>query len=498
MLDRVLSTIDAGKDAAIAGLSELLRIPSVSTKPEYRDDLRRCATWLADRLRAAGLRAEVRETGRFNVRTNVGMSQGAGHPVVLAKNEHKPGRPTVLFYGHYDVQPPEPLEKWTTPPFEPTVRDGAIYARGAADDKGQVWAHCEAILAWQAHGGLPVNLTMLVEGEEEIGSEHLADFVEQNKAGLRADVAVISDTNQFAHGVPALTCGLRGLAYLEVFLTGPAHDLHSGMFGGSVPNPANVLCELLATLHDANGRVTIPGFYDDVRPVPEIEREAWRRLPFDERKNLAELGLSSGAGEAGYTTLERRWARPTCDVNGLTSGYQGHGAKTIIPSTASAKVSMRLVPDQDPAKVADALERVLRERCPENVKIEFARHGLSGPVLVPADSPAMPLAAEAVRQGFGAAPTLIREGGSIPVVALFKRVLNVDTLLVGFGLPDDRVHSPNEKFDLDALHKGARTAAVLYHNLARLPPGRRSIATPHALRDRLPDSEAGAAADEAT
>jgi acetylornithine deacetylase/succinyl-diaminopimelate desuccinylase-like protein len=458
MLEHVLRTIDDRKDAAVAALSEFLRIPSVSTKPEHAGDLRRCATWLADQLNAGALRAQLRETG--------------GHPIVLAKNEHKPGRPTVLLYGHYDVQPPEPLDKWTTGPFEPTVRDGgggaAIYARGAADDKGQVWAHCEAVLAWQAHGGLPVNLTMLIEGEEEIGSENLERFVREHRDELRADVAVISDTNQFARGLPALTCGLRGLVYMEVFLTGPSHDLHSGMFGGSVPNPANVLADLLASLHDSDGRVNLPGFYDGVKPIPPLEREAWRKLPFDEKQALASLALTEGTGEVGYTTLERRWARPTCDVNGLTSGYQGHGAKTVIPSVASAKVSMRLVPDQDPGKIADAFERAMRERCPKNVKIEFARHGLAGPVVVPADSPAMRLATEAVREGFGVPPTLIREGGSIPVVALFKSVLDVDTLLVGFGLPDDRVHSPNEKFDLDALHKGSRTAAVLYEKLAKL------------------------------
>jgi acetylornithine deacetylase/succinyl-diaminopimelate desuccinylase-like protein len=396
------------------------------------------------------------------------MSAGVGHPIVLAKNEHKPGRTTVLVYGHYDVQPPEPLDKWDSPPFEPTVRDGLLYARGSADDKGQVWAHCEAVLAWQAHGGLPLNVTMLIEGEEEIGSEHLAAFVEENKAELRADVAVISDTSQFGRGIPALTCGLRGLVYMEVFVTGPGHDLHSGQFGGSVPNPANVLCELIGSLHDKNGRVTVPGFYDDVRDIPAVERDAWRRLPFDEKRDLGELKLSAAAGEPGFSTLERRWARPTLDVNGLTSGYQGHGAKTVIPSTASAKVSMRLVPAQDPAKIAEAFERALRERCPKSVKIEFARHGGSPAVLVPADSPAMRLAAEAVREGFGTAPALIREGGSIPVVGLLKRVLGVDTLLVGFGLPDDRLHSPNEKFDLDSLHKGSRTAAVLYEKLAGL------------------------------
>src|SRR5688500_11052060 len=404
---------------------------------------------------------------------SVAIHPTAGHPVVVAKNEHKPGRPTVLFYGHYDVQPPEPLEKWETGPFEPTVRPDAaghpaIHARGAADDKGQVWAHCEAVLAWQAHGGLPVNLTMLIEGEEEIGSENLERFVREHRDELRADIAVISDTNQFARGLPALTCGLRGLVYMEVFVTGPSHDLHSGMFGGSVPNPANVLAELLATLHDQDGRVNLPGFYDDVKAIPPVERDAWRKLPFDEQNALKELALTEGTGEAGFSTLERRWGRPTCDVNGLTSGYQGHGAKTVIPSTASAKVSMRLVPNQDPAKVRDAFERALRERCPPGIKIEFKNHGLAPAALVPMDSKATRLAAEALEVGFGKRPTFMREGGSIPVVGLIKKVLGIDTLLVGFGLPDDRVHSPNEKMDLDALHRGTRTAAAVYDRRAHL------------------------------
>ena len=275
MLDRVLSTLAGRRDASVATQKEFLSIPSVSTKPEHKADMVRCATWLADQLKFGGMRAEVRPTG--------------GHPVVLARNDHKPGRPTVLLYGHYDVQPPEPLELWTTPPFEPTVRDGALFARGSADDKGQVWCHAEAVLAWQAHGGPPINLTMLIEGEEEIGSDHLETFVRQNKTELKADVAVISDTNQFAKGLPAITYGLRGLCYMEVFLTGPSHDLHSGMFGGSVPNPANVLCELLATVHDKDGRVNIPGFYDDVVPLTVTEREMWRKLPFDESRYFADL-----------------------------------------------------------------------------------------------------------------------------------------------------------------------------------------------------------------
>jgi acetylornithine deacetylase/succinyl-diaminopimelate desuccinylase-like protein len=465
MLERVLNNIDARRQESLEGLRNLLRIPSVSTKPEHAPDMARCAKSLADTLKKTGLRAEVRPTGG-----------GKGHPLVLARNEHKAGRPTVLFYGHYDVQPPEPLEQWKTSAFEPDVRDDgtghkAVYARGAVDDKGQVWCHVEAVRAWQEAGGLPVNLVMLIEGEEEIGSDHLEAFVKASAKELKADVAVISDTNQFARGVPAITYGLRGLVYCEVFVTAVSHDLHSGQFGGSVPNPANVLCELLATLHSPDGRVNIEGFYDDVRPLDPAEHAAWAKLPFSDEQVKKELQLKETFGEPGYSTLERRWARPTCDINGLTSGYQGHGAKTIIPAKASAKLSMRLVPDQDPVKIVEAFERALRERCPKNVTIEFARHGLAGPVIVERNSDAMRLATEAVEAGFGKKPTLIREGGSIPVVALIKKVLGIDTLLVGFGLPDDRVHSPNEKFDLDALHQGTRTAAVLYDKLSKLKAG---------------------------
>lgn len=451
MLDQVLSAVDSGREEAIAGLKEFLAIPSVSTKPEHAADLRRCAQWVAERLRRAKLSVEIAETG--------------GHPVVLAKNEHKAGRPTVLFYGHYDVQPAEPLELWKTPAFEPVVRDGAIYARGACDDKGQVWAHVQAIFQWQKHGGLPVNLVMLIEGEEEIGSGNLERFIEKRKNDLRADIAVISDTSQFDHGLPAITYGVRGLTYMEVTIKGLSHDVHSGVYGGSVPNPANVLVELLATLHDAEGRVNLPGFYEDVVALSAAERAEWKKLPFDERGYQKELGAKGLMGEAGYSTLERRWARPTCDINGLTSGYQGPGGKTIIPSHASAKVSMRLVANQDPKRIKAIFEKTLRERCPKCVTIEFAEHGLATPVVTPREGEAMKLAAEAVEVGFGTRPVLIREGGTLPILAMIKQVLGIDTLLVGFALPDDRVHSPNEKFDLEALYKGTRTAAVLYEKL---------------------------------
>jgi acetylornithine deacetylase/succinyl-diaminopimelate desuccinylase-like protein len=459
MLDDILKTIDGRRDQSVAALKDFLSIPSVSTKPDHQQDMVRCATWLADQLRFGALDVAVMPT--------------AGHPVVVAKNRHQPGRPTVLVYGHYDVQPPEPLEQWVSPPFQPTIRKtdagtDAIYARGAVDDKGQVWCHTEAILAWQAHGGLPVNLTFLIEGEEEIGSDHLEAFVVEHRDALKADIAVISDTNQFARGLPAITYGLRGLCYAEITITGPSHDLHSGLFGGAVPNPANILCEVIGSLHDRNGRVMIDGFYDDVVELTPAEREMWRKLPFTDEAFAQSVGIPKGNGEAGFSALERKWARPTCDVNGITTGYQGPGAKTVIPAVASAKVSMRLVPRQDPVKIQRAFEQTIRSRCPDNVKVSFEWHGASEPVLVPIDSKATQLAAAALHRGFGVEPTFMREGGSIPVVGLIKRVLGIDTLLLGFGLPDDRVHSPNEKFDLDALFGGTRSAAALYEQLAKL------------------------------
>ena len=462
MLNQVLSTLESRKQKSLAMLTELLAIPSVSTKPEHKPDMQRCATWLADQLKAAKLDVQIMPTGG-----------GEGHPIVLAKNKHQAGRPTILVYGHYDVQPPEPLDLWKSPAFEPTVRKDdngfdAIFARGAVDDKGQVWAHCEAISAWQAHGGLPVNLTVLLEGEEEIGSEHLEDFVRKNKDLLKSDLCVISDTGLFDRDTPAITYGLRGLLYEEIFLTGPSHDLHSGGYGGAAPNPANVLCRLIAALHDADLRVTVPGFYDNITPLTQRERDMWTRLPFDEQQFMKELELPSLSGEKDYSTLERLWARPTCDVNGLTAGYQGHGAKTVIGAKASAKVSFRLVPGQDPVKIQQAFRKMMRERCPSNVKVEFQNHGCGPAAITPIDTRAAGLAGEALKVGFGKEPQFIRTGGTIPVVGLMKETLGIDTLLVGFGLPDDRVHSPNEKMDLGCFYKGTTTCAALYDRLRGL------------------------------
>lgn len=458
MLEQVLTSVDETHDESLAKLKELLAIPSISTDSEYAGECRRCAGWLVDELKRADFTGQVHDT--------------AGHPIVVAKNRHQTGRPTVLVYGHYDVQPPEPLDEWKSPPFEPTVRktpDGfdAIYARGAVDDKGQTWAHLHAISCWQKQGGPPVNLTLILEGEEEIGSPNLAPFIANHLDELKCDVAVVSDTQQFARGMPAITYGLRGLVYMEITVTGADHDLHSGLYGGTVRNPANVLCEIIATLHDQRGRVAIDGFYDDVLPLTDAERDEWKKFPFDEAKFFADLKLAGGFGEEGYSVLERKWARPTCDVNGLTSGYQGPGAKTIIPSKASAKVSMRLVPGQDPSKIAELFRRHIRQVAPANVTVDVRLHSAAPPALVPMQSRAVQCALRAIETGFHQKPALMREGGSIPIVSTFRSLLAVDTLLVGFGLPDDRIHSPNEKFDLDALFNGTRTIAALYYELGK-------------------------------
>jgi acetylornithine deacetylase/succinyl-diaminopimelate desuccinylase-like protein len=465
MLDRVLRTLEDRRDASLRTLMDFLRIPSISTQSDHRDDMHRCATWVADQFRFAGMEARIMPT--------------KGHPVVLAKNQHKPGRPTVLLYGHYDVQPPENdkgLADWKSPPFEPTVRKDdkgfdAVFARGAVDDKGQVWCHLDAIQAWQAHGGLPVNLTCLIEGEEEIGSENLEAFVAENADLLRADVCVISDTGLFARGTPAICYSLRGLVYEEIVLRGPSHDLHSGAYGGAVQNPIHALVEVLASLHNADGSVNIPGFYDDVLPLSDTEKQLWSKLPHHDETFAAEIGRKPEdlVGERGYSTLERIWARPTLEINGISGGYQGEGAKTVIGSVASAKVSMRLVPNQDPRKIQSLFRNTVQQRLPKGVTLTFNLDGhFALPVLVPIDNRATQLAGEAMELGFGIKPTFIRGGGTIPVVGMLKQRLGLDVLLVGFGLPDDRVHSPNEKFDLDCFHAGRKTAAVLYEKLAAL------------------------------
>jgi acetylornithine deacetylase/succinyl-diaminopimelate desuccinylase-like protein len=465
MLEQVLKTISAKHDAALKSLCEFLSMPSVSTKPDHAAAVRGCAEWLSKKLTSAGLTSAVMES-----RDERGK---AGHPVVLARNEHRPGVPTVLLYGHYDVQPPEPLELWKTPAFEPTIRKDdsghdAVFARGAVDDKGQVWAHVEAIAAWQQHGGLPVNLIVLIEGEEEIGSPSLETFIKEHAGKLKADICLISDTGMVDRNTPAIEYGLRGLAYAEITLRGPSHDLHSGSYGGAAPNPANILAKLIASFHDDKGRITIPGFYDDVVSIDDAERALMRRLNFDEKAWCTGIDVPSASGEEGYSILERITVRPTLDVNGLTAGYQGAGAKTVIASVASAKVSMRLVPRQSPEKIKESFERAVRSRLPANVRCEIAWFGIAPAVLTPIDSKATALAARAIERAFGKPPVFSRGGGTIPVSAAIKSILGCDPLFVGFGLPDDRVHSPNEKFDIDMFRKGMATAAALYHELAGL------------------------------
>ncbi len=453
-IDRVDAYLDAHRGAFEEQLTALLRIPSVSAQPDHNADTRRAAEFVRDDLHAMGLDAELIPT--------------PGHPLVFAERCDTPGKPTLLIYGHYDVQPPEPLEPWLSPPFEPTVRDGKLYARGATDDKGQMFTHLKAAEAWlKTVGTLPVNVKFLIEGEEEIGGASLETYIAGNHERLKCDHAVISDTSQFAPGMPAITYGLKGLAYFEVIVHGAKMDLHSGTFGGAVANPCNALAVILASLKGPDGRIQIPGFYDAVRPLEDWERLEFGKLPFSEAEFQAGLAVALLEGEAGYTTLERRWARPTCDVNGLYGGYQGPGPKTVLPCKAGAKLSFRLVPDQDPKTVGALFRKHVAAVCPPGVTYEILVHHGAPAVLVDTKTPGVRAAVRAIEAGFGNAPVFIREGGSIPVVGLLKEQLGVDTLLLGWGQSDDNLHGPNEKFSLADFHRGIKTSAHLFAELAR-------------------------------
>jgi succinyl-diaminopimelate desuccinylase len=447
--------LERNRERYVQELSELLRIPSVSADSKHRDDVRQAADWVANQFHRMKLHVEVLAT--------------PGNPIVYAESPAVPGAPVVLVYGHYDVQPPDPLNEWQSPPFEPTVRDGNIYARGATDDKGQMLTHLKSAEAWiETEGKLPLQLKFLIEGEEEVGSANLEPFIAKNKDKLKCDVVVISDTSQFGPGQPAITYGLRGIAYYELRLTGPKQDLHSGTFGGGVSNPANALVAMLSALINDRGQIQVPGFYDDVEPLTARERAEFAKLPFDEAEFMSKLGVAGLRGEEGYTTLERRWARPTFDINGLWSGYQGEGAKTVLPARAGAKFSFRLVPNQDPKKLSTALEKKLRELCPPGIKMELLDfHGAPG-VVVPLESPFVTAATKAIESGFGRKPVFMREGGSIPVVATFHDQLGVDTLLLGWGLDDDNTHSPNEKFSLADFQRGIKSSAHLWRHLGEL------------------------------
>ena len=442
MNNNIVDFINLHRDRYVEELKDYLAIPSISALPQHQPDVRRCAEWTAQELERIGMQ-------------NVRLIETPGNPVVYADWLGAAGAPTMLFYGHYDVQPVDPLDLWTSPPFEATVRDGEIYARGSADDKGQIFMHIKAIEAWlKQTGSLPVNIKIFIEGEEEVGSKHLDQFVRDHKEQLAADVVVISDSPMFDRGIPSICYGLRGLAYFQIDIRGTKSDLHSGSFGGAVANPAFVLGQILAQMKDKGGRVKIAGFYDDVRPLREEEREQWKRLPFNEKRYRKELGAPKLFGESGYSTLERVWARPTFEVNGLLAGFTGEGAKTVIPATAMAKISMRLVPDQDPDKVANLFEAYLKKVAPKTVDVTLTRMHGGKPWMADFDNPYVQAAGRAIELGFGKAPVFNREGGSIPVVSTFQEVLGVPSVLFGIGLPDENAHAPNEKLDLGNFHGG--------------------------------------------
>ncbi len=449
-MEKALAIANKNMARSVDQLLEFLRIPSISTDPDYSSSVRDGAQWLANELKSIGV-------------ATVEICETEGHPIVYAEHITSTSAPTILVYGHYDVQPPDPLALWNSPPFEPVVKDGSVYARGACDDKGQLMMHVKALEALiEADDRLAVNIKILAEGEEESGSEHLADFIRANVDKLSADVVAISDTAMFEKGVPSITSGLRGLAYCEVTLRGPDRDLHSGVFGGAVENPANALASLIANLHDENHRVTIPGFYDKVIPVTENERATFKSLPFDEKDWMDSIDVAAVRTEEGYSILEATTSRPTLDVNGMWSGYTGKGAKTVLPSEASAKISMRLVPDQDTDEVSEQLRQYFLKNAPDTMQVKFTKlHGGKG-LLVNTEAPAMQAAAKAMEMEYGRKPFFTREGGSIPVVAEFKEILGLDTVLMGFGLTSDAIHSPNEHFGLDRYAEGIRSIIRFY------------------------------------
>jgi acetylornithine deacetylase/succinyl-diaminopimelate desuccinylase-like protein len=429
-------------------LKTFLRIPSVSTLPEHKEDVAKAAEFVAAQMKKAGLE-------------NVEVIRTAKHPLVYGDWLHAPGKPTVLCYGHYDVQPPDPLELWHTPPFEPSERDGNLYARGACDDKGQMYMHIKAIEAlFAVHGKLPVNVKFLIEGEEEVGGESISEFVPKHKDKLKADVALVSDTELFDDGIPTLCVGLRGLMYLEVEARGPARDLHSGVYGGAAPNAVYGLIELLAKAKDADGRIQIPGIYDDVVPPARAEVESWDRLPFSEQEFLRdEVGSTALTGEPDQKVLARIWARPTFEVHGIAGGFTGVGAKTVIPATATAKVSLRLVPDQQPEKVLSSFKKWVKENTPRGIQTEVRVLSAGPAISLNPDHPAIRVAAEAFGEMLRKPTVFIRGGGSIPVVGEFAEYLAIPTVLMGFGLPDDGLHSPNEKYRISNYYQGIVTIA---------------------------------------
>jgi acetylornithine deacetylase/succinyl-diaminopimelate desuccinylase-like protein len=446
--------IASNKDRFLSELFDWLRIPSVSADSRHKQDVRKAAEFLKEKLASAGV-------------DHVEICETKGHPIVYAEKITDPSLPTVLVYGHYDVQPADPVNLWSSPPFEPVIKEGKIYARGACDDKGQVYMHVKAFEIMMKQNLLPCNIKFMVEGEEEVGSDNLGVFVKENKSKLKADIILISDTALISLDHPSITTGLRGLSYMEVEVTGPNRDLHSGVYGGAVANPINTLCAMIASLHDSEGRVAIPGFYDKVKALTAAEREALNKAPFDLPDYKKELDIEEIQGEKGYTTLERTGVRPTLDVNGIWGGYTGEGAKTVLPSKAHAKISMRLVPDQVSAEITSLFTKHFEKIAPPYVKVKVTAHHGGEPAVTPTDSVAYKAASNAFEEVWGKKPIPTRDGGSIPIVALFKRELGLDTVLMGFGLDSDAIHSPNEHYGVQNFLLGVETIVAFYKHYAK-------------------------------
>lgn len=453
-MDKIKDYILNNYDEYVEELISFLRIPSISALPENRNNIVQAAEFVVNKLRLAGL-------------NRVEMFKTENHPIVYGEWLGAPSKPTLLIYGHYDVQPIDPVELWTNPPFEPVIKDGKIWARGATDDKGQLYVHIKSVEAFiKSYGSLPVNVKFLIEGEEEIGSESLNLFIEQNKELLKCDAILISDTSLYAPGLPTLTYGLRGLSYLEIEVTGPNRDLHSGTYGGAVSNPINVLSGIIAKLHGKNGKITIPHFYDDVQKVTKKEKSNFNKLKFSDKLFKKDLGVNELDGEKGFSTLEKLWTRPTLDCNGIWGGFTGGGAKTVIPSKASAKISMRLVPNQDPVKVSKAFTRYIKSLAPKSVKINIKNLHGGYPVMVPIENKIISKAAAAMKKAFGRETIFMRDGGSIPIIVDFVKLLNVPVVLMGLGLDNENAHSPNEHFDLNHFKLGILSSAYFIDELS--------------------------------
>ncbi|NNC95852.1 MAG: dipeptidase [Chitinophagales bacterium] len=447
--------LEKNKERYLEELLELLKIPSVSADPEYTQAMIEAASFIESKLRDAGA-------------DNVSIFETDGYPIVYGEKLIDASKPTVLVYGHYDVQPPDPIELWESPPFDPVIKDEKIYARGACDDKGQLYMHIKAFEIMMSNNALPCNVKFMFEGEEEVGSEHLEEFVKEHTGMLNSDVVLISDSSMIANDTPSITTGLRGLSYVEVTVTGPNRDLHSGVYGGAVANPVNILCKMIASLHDENGKVTVKGFYDPVADVSQDERSRMAKAPFNLEKYMNELGIDDVHGESGFSTLERTSIRPTLDVNGIWGGYTGEGAKTVLPSKAHAKISMRLVPDQSSKEITELFAKHFKNLAPPYVKVEVRDMHGGEPAVTPTDSVSYKAASRAMETTFGKVPIPLRNGGSIPIVEMFERILKIKTVLMGFGLDSDAIHSPNEHFGLFNYYKGIETIPYFFKYYAEM------------------------------